>query len=161
MAHDERRELSTPGAEALTEKLEDIIQRHGHAVVFTEEITDTARVPMAYTVGLAAAGLAEIVVFGLPSEVSQVLLNDAAQRLRRDELPVDEKIERLASMPVVFKRVPPVAAEQHIMMANNRAGQPVEALQLVWPDQQSRFPWEEAFDEQCAKAQPLLFARAH
>jgi hypothetical protein len=34
--------------------------------------------------------------------------------------------------------------------------QPFPAMQLVWPDEQGRFPWESGYDERFFKLQRLL-----
>jgi hypothetical protein len=76
------------------------IKEFGHIIIGTET---KKRVPMAYTVGLAAAGLPEIVCFGLqPKDVT--LLNGAAELLRKGELPLDTPFTGLTKQPLAACR---------------------------------------------------------
>ena len=55
------------------------------------------------------------------------------------------------------------ADERALLSVANRLyghGEPVDALQVVWPDQRHRFPWEAAFDARMRPVQPLLGRRA-
>ena len=66
-------------------KIDAEVKKSGHIIIMTET---EKRVPMAYTVGLAEAGLPEMVCFGLQPK-DMTLLNDAAALLRKGELPLD------------------------------------------------------------------------
>lgn len=156
--HDPDCECCQDGMEAYLKKTEDNIRRFGHSVVGTWIETPDGNVNMAYTVGLADAGLPELIVFGLPPEAATPMLNASAERLRQGTLALDAPVEEIGNLPMVFKAVEPSVAQEHIIQANNRAGRELPAIQMIWPDPKGRFPWDPAFDTRFSLAQPLLFA---
>jgi Domain of unknown function (DUF4262) len=157
--HDEDCECCKKGMDTFLAETEVLIKRYGHTVISTEMENDKgAFIPMAYTAGLSDNGLPEIICFGLPRRAGHILLNDAAELLRKNKLPLDTAIPELAvGFPLVFKRVPAEQGVSYINLANYRAGRPVDLIQLIWPDEQSRFPWDAEFDPLMRDAQPLLF----
>lgn len=161
MAHDHGPDCKccTDGPAAFWADLEDKIAKSGHAILSTMTTLPIGDVSMAYTIGLADAGLPELLVFGLPPQVALVILNDAAQRLRKGRLPTDTLLTELATLPTVFKAVAPAIAEDFIIQANNRASRALPALQLIWPDRAGRFPWEPGADPHFAEVQPVLYQR--
>jgi hypothetical protein len=50
----------------------------------------------------------------------------------------------------------PASVEHSLNVANKRAGRLVPAIQMVWPDAQSRFPWDEGYENN--PSQPMLFS---
>ena len=109
----------------------------------------------AYTVGLAAIGEPEIIVFGLSPETSHHILNSMA-------LPLGERAWQPGISHEVFGLDVPayllVVADssEHLTVSNMLFGgaDPIPALQLVYPDKNGRWPWEPG----ClvADSQPLL-----
>jgi hypothetical protein len=133
------------------------IKADGFLIISTE--TDGTR--MAYTVGLSASGLPEIVVFGLPPATAHGILNDAAELLKEDKLPLDAPISGLATnLPLVCKQVPAERGVGYINVAIARAGRPVNLIQLVWPDEKGRFPWQKKFDKKLRRLQLSLYHQA-
>ena len=65
--------------EAFDATIDADVKKFGHMIIMTET---EERVPMSYTVGLAEAGLPEMVCFGLQPK-DMTLLNDAAELLRK------------------------------------------------------------------------------
>lgn len=161
MAHDPNCKCCTEGPEAFRADLERRIKEYGHSVISTSADSPAGEVSLAYTVGLADANLPELMVFGLPAQAACVLLADAARMLREGKLPTDTRIEELASLPTIFKEVPPKIAEDFIVQANNRANRALPALQMVWPDRAGLFPWEPGADPRFAAAQPMLYQWSH
>jgi hypothetical protein len=94
-------------------------------------------VDFAYTVGLTAAGLPELVISGLPHETAATLLNDAARHSLTAEVKPGDVLNDIASVP--FKVAPAPRAE--VNMARHLYGpDTVLALQLVWPDNEGFYP---------------------
>lgn len=138
-------------------QLEEMIASAGWAVIATATVSDD--LPFAYTVGLTTHGLPELVITGLEAAVTHQLLNTAAAMARAGAplthgqrlpevidgfamtvLDATEGIERIGVWPGA---------------ALERYGDSVRLFQLVWPDQNARFPW----DPGCAlppAAQPVL-----
>lgn len=99
-----------------------------------------------YTVGLTGHGHPELIVFGLPPDISRPLLRDVAADLvagRRVVTAGQVAGDVLAGHPVRFVEVPepdrhlPVAAQFYAV-----AGTQVRAMQIVWPDRHDRWPWD-------------------
>jgi hypothetical protein len=109
----------------------------------------------ASTVGLTAAGLAELVVVGLPPATGAALLHALATRLLDGERVADgEPVPGLLDGPggadpvlvTVDRPLPAPATEVY--------GEAVVLRQLVWPDADGRLPWHPGFAH--ADLQPLL-----
>jgi hypothetical protein len=99
-----------------------------------------------YTVGLwESFQQPEVVVFGMPEDVAQDLLQAGD---RRDDL--------LVGYPVRFFPVPADVVASHLGLAVwAYEGAPFAVVQLVWPDKQGRWPWEPDVRDGFAEAQPV------
>jgi hypothetical protein len=125
--------------------LADTVETYGWAVraVYGEG----ARPPWAYTVGLHAQDLPELVVTGLPAEEAVSLLNDGAERLL-DGLPA-------APFGTGYELVELPHPDVHLLQATALFGPAFRAVQLVWADERGRWPWDPGF----AGRQPVLGPR--
>lgn len=107
----------------------------------------------AYTVGLVDQGRPELVMFGLPMNVMHVLLNDLAA----SDLPAPGSlVHEVANMPLRLDVVDPARSSEFLTVAAAHARGTVDAVQVVWPDREGRFPGDPGFDVELGKAQPLL-----
>lgn len=114
----------------------------------------------AYTIGLMESyGHPELICFGMPLEILQVLLNDIAAQLkagRKLQLyqPEADIFEYCAAtfLPVDERNL----GDYFGLALDHYEGKPLSAWQMVWPDANEHFPWEEGFDEQYSNLQPLL-----
>lgn len=142
------------GSASQLEQVGRLIERHGWAVQYAPG--GPGHAPYAYTAGLTAIGLPELVVTGLPAARSTALLDQAAGRLRAGARPapgsvlvlrdgVEVEVVRLADPHARL----PVAAELF--------GRGVRAVQLVWADGSGRSPWHPVFRRR--GGQPLLGPR--
>lgn len=85
------------------EQLGRLVAEHGWAIQGV-----MSNPPYSYTVGLADAGLPEVVVMGLDPRTSQVVLNDVARNLKNGELVLSEERdfdEVFRSFPARFRRL--------------------------------------------------------
>jgi hypothetical protein len=123
---------------------------------------DTVGPGWSYSVGLfQTLRHPELVVFGLPSSVTQPIINDLGERIRsgaqfqhgaRDS----EVLEKHA---VQFVGIPESAFETHLGYALwFYRRKPFPALQVVWPDRKGILPWEAGFDVTLHALQPVLGA---
>jgi hypothetical protein len=112
-----------------------------------------------YTVGLwESFEQPEVVVFGMPEDVAQDLLealaDDASEGKRfqagerHEGLLVGYPV-RLFALPADF------AAARLSLLAWAYEGAAVPVVQLVWPDKQGRWPWEPDVRDGFAEAQPV------
>lgn len=111
-----------------------------------EELPPRLDVPFCYTTGLHGVGHAELVVLGLPQDVSMALLNAAAHQVtgHRQDLVPGQLVPHLA-LSVLVEEIPNPGMV--VFQANNFYGRPllasVPAYQLTWADPFGRFPWDE------------------
>lgn len=111
----------------------------------------------AYTTGLFLKGKPEICVLGLPVEIAASVLNDLAswdEVLKTGPVDVFENDVKAQLIDVID-----VGNEEYPQAVTTRLaralGYPTPtSLQLVWPDDQNRFPWENWDNPDWA--QPLL-----
>jgi hypothetical protein len=137
-------------------KQTEIIRKHGHSVIGTPDFS--------YTVGLSDKGLPEIICFGLDPMTSTIILNEAVKHLRAGAIKLDKPCpfcDFSNDFAAVFKKIPAELGVDYITIANQRAGHPVNLIQLVWPDRNGRFPWEKKFDRKIVGAQTLLWQKAN
>ncbi len=112
-----------------------------------------------YTVGLwESFQQPEVVVFGMPEDVAQDLLDALADDASEGR--VFQAGERhdglLVGYPVRFFAVPPALKASHFdVIAWAYEGADVPVVQLVWPDKQGRWPWDADVRDGFAEAQPV------
>jgi len=136
-------------SEAVLHDIEWKIIEHGWAVVAVGEGDDSAA--FAYTVGLHDKGLPELFISALPPSVAQPVLNDAARRHLETPLVPGEPVFDL----IVGYEMVAIEMDDNgpLYVARALESIDVRALQLVYPDAQRRFPWEEG----CALTQQQLY----
>lgn len=107
----------------------------------------------------------EVIMFGLELTLMQTLLNDTLELCRQgfditDNAQTDELIDGYSC---VFRRVLPewITPEfwgSAIWYNCNHLRRGLDhAVQLVWPDESNRFPWEEGVSDGYVDAQPALY----
>jgi hypothetical protein len=110
----------------------------------------------AYTIGLHHFGHPEIIVTTLPQRVAHNILNNVGEQVKQGQRfevgPLYDKI--IEGYGVTFRPVPDVSAGEWFNVAHNYwGGYSFDALQLVWPDKEGRFPWQAGYS---SLFQPLL-----
>jgi Domain of unknown function (DUF4262) len=144
--------------DAYLETVREGITRHGWMLqaVFPTDAGDGP--PFVYTVGLAALGHPELIVYGLPHDTGGVILNELGRRVRDGRRLAHG--ERLDDVVEGFQvEVLAVADNQPLGVARRLYGPGVRALQIVYPDAGNLWPWEEGCDRVVASL-PLLGRRA-
>ncbi len=101
----------------------------------------------------------EIIVFGLDSQRSHRIVNDAGRRIReghRYTLGVRYS-DLLKDYDCEFRVVDPTRYDGFLNYAlHYYRGSSFPALQLIWPDTHGNFPWDSDFEERFRADQPLL-----
>lgn len=148
-------------ANRMLASLEAMIDRYGWAVqaVFPGEDSPG----FAYSVGMADRGLPDVIVFGLPPEIAQRFVNHVCSEMaeKGKAPPLETDLNHFAEgLPTRFVAVPREQADEY-MFAAKRRNPGYTAIQLVWPDNNSRFPWEPEFEQKLVKYQPVLRAQLH
>lgn len=101
----------------------------------------SGRRPFAYTIGLTDCGLPELLVTGMREAAAATLLNTVAARVLHQELEAEQPLELAAGLVLEVLRVD--RPQDHLLTATALYGEQVRALQLVWPDEQGRYPWQQ------------------
>lgn len=110
-----------------------------------------------YTIGLAAMGLPELVITGLPFDRTAWTLDQAARCMTLGNMRLQVRDPRfLDQYDVMFVPVPAKVASGYLELACVRAGGAVDGIQVVWPDAKNRFPWDPLCNEAIRSSQPVL-----
>lgn len=110
----------------------------------------------AYTIGLAAKNLPELIVFGLPHELGGHALNVLAQRMTDGEqIACNVPLPDVLSCDVQLIEASRALADRYMVQAMYRDPH-YRALQVVWPDPAGAFPWEDGHANKYRALQPLL-----
>ena len=124
------------------------INEHGWMVQATfDEVTDasgmTRQVPFAYTVGLTALQKPELFVYGVPHHSAGTVLNTAAELSLEGLEPGLVEADLLAGG---FKMYAVTMLDiENLRIALALYGDAVSGMQLVWPDPEHHYPWEDDF----------------
>ena len=115
----------------------------------------------AYSVGLYERfSHPEVVLFGLPGDVAQWIINELTSRIRAGErfVPGASVLGLLeGDFVVVTRNVETCWYDSLFGYAIwFYRGRSFPVMQFVWPDKQGRYPWESAFNPAWFYAQPLL-----
>jgi hypothetical protein len=147
-------------AKQVNDSMDAMIARYGWAIQGVFPGDDTPG--FTYTVGMAAHGLPDVIVFGLPMDIAHPFLNQVCLRMKEEgPLPLDTNLDDVANgLPTQFVAVPREEADKY-MFATRRRHADYTAIQMVWPDAKGKFPWDPEFDPRFIDQQPVLRARLH
>ena len=103
-----------------------------------------------------------MIVVGLPEKVAEDLLNavtdaiDEGKRFKHGE----NHSDLLVGYPVRFLDVPGDKVANYMDTAKwAYAGAEFPVMQLVWPDKQHRWPWQEGVRQLFREGQPIIGSR--
>lgn len=139
----------------------------GHWIVIASGVNSPFEpgksITIAYTVGLMAKDLPELVVYGIPLETAFGILNDAAELLIKGELKLDTPQHSLSNYPVIFKQVEQDLIKDifGLVRTFSADGKTANLWQLVWPDTKGLFPWDSGFDESLRCASLVHYRTIH
>jgi len=129
---------------AVLEQVRQLMHDHGFAVVAVGG--DELGPPSSYTVGLHSAGLPELVIVGgLSTEGQHGTLNMLGDRLLAGEsLQVGARDPSvIEGFDVTYIGVVDPSTEDFAVALRLQSG--FRAVQVVWPDTDNRFPWEQGY----------------
>lgn len=130
-----------------------LIKEHGWMVQGVFPTEQDPGVAFAYTIGLTAAGLPELLISGnIGMDVTVHLLNDLAKMHLREEIKPGDEVAGIAN--VVF-HVAECGPDVEVQQARNHYGDKVRVIQIIWPDKEGRYPGDEGFADGRDDAQPL------
>jgi len=132
------------------------IEEHGCALI---SVVSDCRDDFGWTYSLGiydTCGQPELITVGLPSDVAKSCLNEAARRMRGGiDVTQQRQTELIANLECEFRVVAPKWVERLMNFSNwynDSIDYPV--LQVIYPDLQNRFQWEEGFEKRFI--QPLF-----
>jgi len=104
-----------------------------------------------YSVGISKTLKApEVIFFGIPFGYGKMFLDTIYAKIKKEgQFPLGKKITQIANMPVVFLPVSKDIASGFMYQAKSyyaEVGGDWEAIQLVFPDKNGKFDWEEGSD---------------
>lgn len=135
--------------------LRPIIASHGWAVQFVEG----ERRPFAYTIGLHAKGLPELLITGLPALTSARLLNSIAHDMVDDGTTLQPAFHIDFQDEFLLEVVEVDHPDVHLTFAAKICGPSIRAFQLVWTDELRRWPWDPGWSHG-RRRQPVFGVRA-
>lgn len=140
--------MTDPIEERRLQVIEDtrcLIKRHGWALIGVFPAAGDTGQPFTYTVGLSAQFLPELVVYGLDQQSAGALLNAvAANMVDKGELKPGDRVDDILAdgrTLAVIDLDPADAAD--LAMVHSIYGPLLSARQVVWPDENGKFPWEQ------------------
>jgi hypothetical protein len=102
----------------------------------------------------------DLIIFGVAPEIANVIFNEAAEKLQNNKrLPFHEALDLGIGMSVMLKPITdPALMKEYMRLAWAMNGQTVfPAAQVVWPDSQGKYPWEDGFESAFHAIQPNLY----
>jgi hypothetical protein len=146
--------------EALRQEIRENIRKHGFHITGVMANPEKWEPPFTYTTGLEDNyGHAEIVVYGIDPRTAAGILHTAVDRIKsKTAFTPGVRYEGiLKGFACAFVEVPDVTARSTFLAAYPyQVTERVRVLQLVWPDINGLFPWEEGFDATFRRLQPIL-----
>jgi len=140
------------------EKTLSDIRTHGCHVIHVQE--EDALPPFGYSVGIQRSSqVPEVIVVGLKHPMADFVINEYNHRIRAGEkfLIGHEYLGFLEDFPVLFEKVLLKHYEEYFGW--NRwlyDGEAFDVVQMVYPNTQGVWPWDEAADAWFRARQPLL-----
>lgn len=111
--------------------------------------------PLAYTTGLTERGLPELAITGLPPDLACILLNHAAQAaIDGTAVEAGSRVRAGMRRPVWFEAIDVIDPEP-LRLTRLLYGQEFTTVQLAWPDDAGRYPWQAGYSIP-SNVQPLL-----
>jgi len=151
------REITADLTDAGRELLEAVAEHKAHVVHVTE---DDGAPKFSYTVGLwHHFEQPEVIVFGLAVEAAEDLLQGVVAACEDGARFAhgDRREGLLVGFAVRFLDVPVDVGRDYLGAATwAYQGADYRSLQLVWPDKEKRWPWQEGVRQGFRDVQPLL-----
>lgn len=142
----------------LLEQTKSNIEKFGLQVIMVNSTNYSPS--FSYSIGLKKTyNHPEIICFGLPNDLGHQIINDVATMIKNGELIESGKIysEIFHESQATFLKVDERNIPDYFGAALNfYEKEKFKALQLIWTDRKDQFPWDENFEEEFLRKQPLL-----
>jgi hypothetical protein len=131
---------------------EQHIEEFGHSLIGVFGTEEHPGPSFTYSIGLNSVGWPELIMVGMNHYFAGTLINDAVAKYRKMEKPpkAGDVVDDIANLPLLFMECGDWVMEEYTTMAANRAQSrgepPVRVLQMVIPDREGLFPWQQGYD---------------
>lgn len=117
---------------------------------------------MGYTVGLWGTwGHPELLTLGMPIPVANEIFHIIVEEYIKTgkNLKHGQTLHKVGNLPLAVRKIRQEAVDELMLVVNRRYGEgEFDALMLVWPDPEGRFPWDEGYDhEKWDNYQPMVW----
>ncbi|MEC7755367.1 MAG: DUF4262 domain-containing protein [Bacteroidota bacterium] len=135
------------------------IQEHGVHIAYVD--TDGYTPRFGYSIGLYKEfNHPELIIIGLPPESIGVIINEVKSEIEKGTIYIEDVRYTgfLCGYPIQFVRVSPSYYQDYVGFAGwyNDSSFDFPLLQVVWPDKEHHFPWDDDFNPRLKFQQPLL-----
>lgn len=136
------------------------VEEYGVSVMGTEIEIDGGMLPMTYSIGITKSiGKPEIVIFGVNSKHAQTFINMYSKFAEKNAIEIGKEYFDFAEgYPTMFTEVTKDQYKENLCQArffNEEYGVELKAVQLVYPDVNRNWPWQEV-DEVFKKTAHVL-----
>jgi hypothetical protein len=141
------------GINVVLDKIQRDLAKYGWSAISVFPTEENPGDRFTYTVGLDP----ELIVVGIHADAAHSVLSRAADLIKDGEKfePGTEREDVLHEYPVALRPVADHFRRDYMRAAEVLRGEDFQAVQLVWPDKEGRFPWDDEY-EYPADAQTLL-----
>lgn len=143
--------------EQMLAHIADLIEQHGWAsmhVGASEEFPN-----FTYTIGFSDLNHPEIILTGLAPAVAQGILSGIYHEIKEQGVTFKDgdTVEKLANLPIHFLQVSEANKRNTCFLTHDHYGYwNFSVLQMIWPDAEGNFPWNEHYETRLIPVQPLL-----
>ncbi len=144
--------------DALDLKILGDVAKHGWSDMSIFPVKGHEGLPFNYTVGFSILEHPEILILGLDHIQMHGILGGVYEKVKEGQKfrPDVYFTEVLSGYRTAFVEIPDPVDNDYPMTMTRRLLGDFKALQMVWPDEQDRFPWHEDFDPRLRNQQVLL-----
>ena len=105
----------------------------------------------------------EIILMGLPIGAGKNIINKLGAEIKKGQKFIDsDDYIKISSQKFMVKKMDPSNYGEYIgyfMWFYRSLKTPPAVMQLFWPDESDKFPWDDGFNEKFLNSQPLLYKK--
>jgi len=141
------------------DKVREDIRTHGWSDMSIFPVKEDGTVAFNYSVGFTVRDHPEVMVMGLDYRTMHGILGTVYEQIKSGTRFIPDTYFNfvLNKHRVAFVEVTNIVEDTEYPMSMSRRimGPDVKGLQLVWPDENDRFPWDPEFNPKMRDLQPL------
>jgi hypothetical protein len=143
--------------EKIVKKSESDIEQYGWSFMFVDADKVSGMESFSYTIGFEKTyAHPEIIIFGLPAEISHKILSAIAAAIKENEtMPLHEPVENIIGndLKVIFKPLDHDLYADYLSIAIEAYGTYDFRTQIMlWPDKEGKYPFESGYDTKAQRS---------